>query len=259
MRSWVNLLPSRQALAFFLLLASRAATAAGDIGEYQRIASAELGYDLQYRVYRPAGTSTDDSLPTLYVTDGEAYLQHGNFESVLDEVIGAGRARPVVVVFLDSRNPDNLRENRRNEEFMCNTRFAAFFANELIPRITREQPVSRSRDDRVILGVSFGGLNSACFGLMLPNLFGGIAMHSPASGAHLDVVRELYEESEPLPVKVFMSAGTRNDNLDAVRRFRWVLESKGYDLTFIKVRKGHDWENWGPLLDDVLVTFFSGT
>jgi len=229
----------------------------GSLSENQRISSAQLGYDLQYRVYKPADTAVDDSMPTLYVTDGQGYLAQGGFKAVLDEAISSGEIEPVVVVFLDSRNPDKLEENRRHSQFMCNEEFAGFFANELIPTISRRQPVSRSREDRVILGVSFGGLNSACFGLMLSGGFSGIAMQSPASGEHLEVVRELYEQREALPIKIFLSVGSRNDNTGAAKRFRKTLERKGYDLTFIKVAGEHNWENWSPLLDDVLVTFFA--
>ena len=231
----------------------------GTLSDNQRIFSSHLGYELQYKVYRPAKTSAGDELPTLYVTDGQGYLAQGNFRTVLDSAIGDGVIEPVLVVFLDSRNPDNLAENRRNSQFMCNTKFAAFFASELIPTISAEQPVSLSRDNRVILGLSFGGLNSACFGLMLSQLFSGIAMQSPASGDHLEVVRELYEERETLPLKMFLSVGSRNDNTGAVKRFKKTLERKGYDLTFIKVTGGHNWKNWTPLLDDVLITFFATT
>jgi enterochelin esterase-like enzyme len=238
------------------LLASIVLAAEGSLSENQRISSAHLGYDLLYRVYRPAGISADDELPSLYVTDGQRYLENGNFKSVLDEAIRAGRVEPILVVFLDSRNPDRLAEDRRNAQFMCNIDFANFFASELIPAVSSEQPVSKSRDDRVILGLSFGGLNSACFGLMLSNLFGGIAMQSPASGDHVDIVRRLYEKQEALPVKMFLSVGTKNDNLTAVKRFKRVLEGKGYDLTYRVVEEGHNWQNWHPLLDDVLVTFF---
>jgi enterochelin esterase-like enzyme len=245
--------------AFFaaIVFAHAAPGAEGTLGDNQRISSAQLGYDLQYRIYRPTGSIAAVDLPSLYVTDGQWYLDYGNFKTVLDEAIDSGLIRPVLVVFLDSRNPDQLNENRRDTQFMCSTDFATFFSSELIPTISKEQPVSLLRDDRVILGHSFGGLNSACFGLMLSDLFSGIAMQSPASGEHVDIVRELYEKAAVLPLKIFLSAGTKNDNLAAVKRFRRVLENKGYDLTFTTVRKGHDWDNWGPLLDDVLVTFFS--
>lgn len=240
-----------------LLFATNALSAEGTLSDLQRISSSFLGYDLQYRVYTPANSSAGDGLPTLYVTDGEAYLGGGNFKQVLDAAISSGAVEPVLVVFLDSRNPDNLQEDRRHSQFMCNTEFAKFFAGELVPSISRNHPVSQSREDRVILGSSFGGLNSACFGLMLSDLFSGIAMQSPASGQHVEVVRELYEEKDRLPLKIYLSVGTINDNLNDVKRFRRTLKNKGYDLTYHKVRKGHDWDNWGPLLDEVLLTFFA--
>ncbi len=239
-----------------LLLAGAGVAAEGTLSANQRISSVHLGYDLQYRVYRPADATADDKLPSLYVTDGQMYLGPGGIKTVLDAAIGGGVIEPVLVVFLDSRNPDNLRESRRTAEFMCNTDFAKFFADELVPTISREEPVSQLRDDRVVLGLSFGALNSACFGLALPEVFAGIAMQSPASAAHVDVVRELYEDRAALPLKVFLSVGTKNDNQVAVKRFRRVLERKGYDLTYVTVREGHNWKNWGPLLDDVLTTFF---
>lgn len=238
------------------LIAGTVFASGGSLSDNQRIASALLGYDLQYRVYRPIGASADDQLPSLYVTDGQRYLDNGGFKSVLDAAISQGLIEPVLVVFLDSRDPDQLALDRRNAQFMCNADFASFFATELIPAISRQQPVSLSRDDRVILGLSFGGLNSACFGLMLSEQFSGIAMQSPASGKHVDIVRELYKESELLPLKLFLSVGTQNDNEAAVKRFRRVLKSKGYDITYKVVREGHNWRNWKPLLDDVLITFF---
>lgn len=222
-----------------------------------RIESANLGYSLQYRVYTPAGASATDQLPSLYVTDGQAYLGHGDFKQVLDAAITAGDIEPLVVVFVDSRNPDKLEESRRHAEFMCNADYAKFFAGELIPEIGRSRPVSQSRDDRVVLGVSFGGLNSACFGLMLSDTFSGIAMQSPASGQHVEVVRKLYEEKDRLPLKMYLSVGTINDNLNEVKRFRRTLKDKGYDLTYTRVRRGHDWDNWQPLLNEVLTTFFA--
>ena len=255
MRSWIWQTGILTVSLWFLLL--RVAFAEGStLSDNQRIFSSHLGYELQYRIYSPAETSAENELPTLYVTDGQGYLAQGDFKAVLDTAISDGVIDPVLVVFLDSRNPDKLEENRRNSQFMCNKEFAAFFAGELIPAISAEQPVSLSREDRVVLGVSFGGLNSACFGLMLSKFFSGIAMQSPASGEHLEVVRDLYEERELLPLRMFLSVGSRNDNTRAVKRFKKTLESKGYDLTFIKVTGEHNWQNWAPLLDDVLVTFF---
>ena len=40
------------------------------------------------------------------------------------------------------------------------------------------------------------------------------------------------------------------------RSFRTVLHNKGYPMRYIEVREGHNWDNWGPLLDDVLRYFY---
>lgn len=244
------------ALSLFAVQAMPSASA-GELSEYRRISSDYLGYDLQYRVYRPDGASSSARLPTLYVTDGEYYLRYGDFKSVLDRVIGSGSSVPIVVVFVDSRDPDAPDLTRRNQEFMCNTRYAQFFAGELIPRISAEEPVSMARDERVVMGFSFGGINAACFGIALPNLFSGIAMQSPGSADHIGVIRSLYAERERLPLRMFLSVGTNRDNLPAAKRFVKTLKKKGYDVTYVQVDQGHDWQNWGPLIDDVLVTFFA--
>ena len=249
--------PVKNVFVFFLLIClSSSAYSNGVLSDFQRITSKNLGYTLQYKVYTPAGVTAEQKLPTLYVTDGQGYLEQGNIKTVLDNAIEKGLIRPLIAVFVDSRNPDNLLENRRLAEFMCNDKYARFYVGELMPAIFKSRPVSQLREDQVILGVSFGGLNSACFGLMLSNWFSGIAMQSPAGPEHVEVVRKLYEEKDKLPLKMYISVGTINDNLNEVKRFRRTLDKKGYDLTYRRVKRGHDWDNWAPLLEEVLIEFF---
>ena len=59
-----------------------------------------------------------------------------------------------------------------------------------------------------------------------------------------------------LPLKIFLSTGSPNDNTKANRRFRTVLEEKGYPLKYIETQQGHNWDNWRPLIDDVLLYFY---
>ena len=176
--------------------------------------------------------------------------------SILDTEITAGRIKPVIAVFVDSRDPDNPKNNRRNQQFMCNASYAKFYMRELIPIIEARYAVSNNPDDRIIMGLSFGGLNSDCFGLMAPNLFHGIAMHSPANSKHLKMLSDLYKKQPTLPLKIFFSIGTIKDNTKAARKFMMVLKTKNYDLTYIEVKERHNWKNWGPLIDDALWTFF---
>ena len=229
-------------LLVFLVLSSVCGPvfADGKLSDDIRIFSDSLGYDLQYRVYEPEGMRRNSELPALYITDGQWYISRGELPALLDREIAAGNIEPVLVVFVDSRNPDNLQQNRRNQQFFCNPRYVDFFTDELLPTIDKEYPSSAMRDDRVILGLSFGGRNSACFGLMAYDSFAGIAMQSPANSEMVDELHFQYMAQEKLPLKFFMSVGTVNDNTQAGRQLMETLKFQGYDLTYREVNEGHD-------------------
>lgn len=231
--------------------------AEGRLSDNIRIKSKILGYELQYRVYTPNNIDALENLPSIYVTDGHDYIKHGLMVDVMDRLIAAGKMKPVIAVFVDPRDPDDLNINRRKDELWCNENYSRFYVSELIKEIEQNYPVSREREDRVIQGVSFGGFNAACFGLMAHDSFYGISMHSPANSYFLRLVTEEYRNVDTLPLKMFMSVGDDSDNRQAVLRFKRLLDEKGYDLNFVQVNIGHVWDNWRPLMDDALLTFFS--
>jgi len=244
------------ALPFWAALAVLATdVAAGTLSDDIRIESRVLGYALQYRVYLP-DAPLGEALPTLYVTDGASYLAQGRMREVLDELVAAGRIEPVIAVFVDARDPDHLRTNRRNDQLICKLDYARFFATELVPAIDAAYATRRDPASRTILGLSFGGLSAACFGLSIPHVFGNLAIQSPANADMLRIVGERYRREERLPLRVFLSVGTRADNTDDGRRFRRILDDKGYPVAYFEVPYGHSWKNWGPLLPQVLATFY---
>jgi enterochelin esterase-like enzyme len=241
-------------LPVFLLL-PLAAVADSTLTPNIRLSSEALGYDLQYRVYLPDGYESREDLPVLYLTDGQSYISRGRVPRVIDRLIEERRIQPLIAVFVDPRDPDNLKRNRRNQEFMCNEKYLSFFSDELIPSIEEAFPAATDRGSRTILGVSFGGLNAACFGLMGSDTFSGVGMHSPANHPVPNLV-PAYEEMPAQPIKVFLSTGVPDDNTVANRKFRNVLRDKGYALKYMEVRKGHNWDNWKSLIDDVLLYFY---
>jgi enterochelin esterase-like enzyme len=229
----------------------------GKLSDNLRIKSEALNYSLQYRVYTPPGMKAVDKLPTIYLADGQWYIGPGNMVDVLDKEISEGNIKPVIAIFVDNRDPDNLNNNRRNAQFFCNQDYVNFYKNELLPTIESNYPASDKRENRVIQGLSFGGYNAACFGLMAHQEFGGISMQSPANSNMLKKIAARYKAAETLPVKMFLSFGKKNDNQLEGRKFRNILLEKEYDLEYMEVNFGHEWRNWGPLLDDSLRHFFS--
>lgn len=242
-------------LVTVLLLFSGIAFADGNLTAEQRIASAVLGYDLQYRVYEPAGMDSTKDLPVLFVADGPGYIRQGRMPRVLDRLIEDGKIAPVVAVFVDPSDPDNSRKNRRNQQFLCNRDYLRFYVEELIPAVEESWPVGEDREHRGIMGLSFGATNAACFGLLGSDTFSLIGMHSPANHPVKDLL-PAYEKMPLLPLRMFLSTGAPDDNTRANRRFHAILEEKGYPMEYVEVRQGHDWNNWRPLIDDLLIYFY---
>ena len=244
--------------SFLLLLLAGAANADGVVTDDIRIASNVLGYDLQYRVYLPDGYDSRESHPVLFLSDGQNYIARGRMPGILDRLIERGEIAPVIAVFVDPRDPDDLQSNRRTSQFLCNAKYLDFYVDELIPAVERDYSVATSREGRTIMGVSFGATNAACFGVLGYETFSGLAMQSPANHPIPELL-PAYQEMPTLPLKMFLSTGKPNDNVQDNRRFRAVLESKGYDLEYVEVRKEHNWDNWRPLIDDVLIHFYGTT
>ena len=234
----------------------------GTLSEPLRIDSRWLGYRVQYRVYTPFGyhAAQDTRLPTIYVTDGHEYANDamGSMLIILDNLIAERRIQPVIAVFIDPRNPDNLSQNRRTSELVMNANYLKFVAEELVPRIDSLYRTQPRAEHRAILGTSLGGVNAAYFGLNAAQTFGLIAMQSPALWTALSLLTE-YERVERLPLKFFLSTGTFFDGENNTRALRRILEAKGYPMRYREVNEGHSWGNWRALLGDMLTYFFAAT
>lgn len=229
----------------------------GSLSANQYIESipANLGYKVQYKVYTPYNYENLSNLPVVYVTDGQEYADDrlGSMLIVLDNLIYEGKIEPLIAVFIDPRDPDNLSSNRRMEEYAGNMRFANFVADELVNAIDSEYSTDKNPEKRCIMGTSMGGWNAAYFGLVRSDVFQLLAIHSPAFNSQ---IMNDYLQSANLPLKIFMSTGVINDTQDRARQMKDILEQKGYPLLYIEVNQGHSWGNWRALIQEPLEYFF---
>lgn len=227
----------------------------GALSDDQIITSEILGYDLQYRVYTPPNYGEQSDLPVIYLTDGQWYLQNGKMHEEIDRLIVEGEIKPIVAVFVDNRDPHNLKDNRRNKQFLGYDNYLDFYREELVPLIEKEYEVSDQQVNRGIMGLSFGGLNATYFGAKGSDVFHMLGIQSPALHP-VPEIYSFYEMRTQLPVKIFLSTGSSNDTEVHARRLKESLELKKYEFKYIEVDEGHNWKNWKPLLDDALIYFF---
>lgn len=227
----------------------------GTLSDNVQIESDALNYTLQYRVYLPHGYSDAQNYPVVYVADGQEYAHPdmGGMIQVLDNLIHQELIEPVIAVFMDPRQPDNLSNNRRAGQYTCNPDFVKFAANELVPAIDAQYATLKDPQKRCILGTSYGGNNAGYFGAMRPDVFGLIAPQSPA---FFDETLNLYKNKAKMPLSIFMTTGVIHDTQYQARQMKGILTEKNYDFGYIEVNEGHSWGNWCALVDDILLFFF---
>ncbi|MEM1054973.1 MAG: alpha/beta hydrolase-fold protein [Bacteroidota bacterium] len=231
----------------------------GALGPNTTIQSAHYPIPVLYRVYTPADYAALDNLPVVYVTDGHEYSDDrlGALRIVVDNLVARGEMEPALVVFVDPRYQGT---NRRQEQYVQNDGFARFMAEELVPAIDSAYRTRPDRDSRVILGTSLGGLFSTYLGLQHPDVFGKLAIQSPAywvterpdwwSGPSIyDQITGATDTWQ-----IHMTTGTINDTEDGARRMRDVMQARDLELTYLEVPEGHSWGNWRALLDEAFQT-----
>lgn len=231
--------------------------AKGSISSHKIISSKSMGYDIQYRVYTPPGYDKFENLPVLYTTDGQEYSsdQLGKTPIILDNLIHLDRIEPVVAVFVEPLNPQNLAENRRATEMGNNEEFLSFFVDELIPEIESSYKVNSEKEARVILGTSLGGLNATYFAFSRPDVFDGAAIQAPAFW-YREPIYDLVRNADETPSEMFMSVGTIGDNTPDARKMKQIFEKKELSFSYLEVNEGHSWGAWSAQMDDILIHFF---
>lgn len=230
----------------------------GNFSENFSINSANLGYTVYYRVYTPVNYESLSNLPVIFITDGQEYSDDhlGSMTIVLDNLIYEKRIQPVIAVFIDPHSiPNSSGTNRRRSEYTINKKFADFVSDELVPHIDANYNTNKSPNARAILGTSLGGINAAYLGYYRSEIFRLIAIQSPAFWTKPEIFN-YYQDSNKLPLKIFMSAGTIYDTQADALHLKNILDSKGYQLKYIETPEGHSWGNWRALLDDLLIYFF---
>lgn len=236
----------------------RPGIAHGTMGAAVTATSAHYPRPVLYRVWTPPGYADGSARhPVVYVTDGHEYADPalGTLPTVVDNLIADGRIEAPIVVFIDPRQGG---QNRRQEQYVQNPGFARFVAEELVAAVDAAYRTRTGRDDRVILGTSLGGVFSTYLGLQHPDVFGRLAIQSPAywvsESAQWWTGPSLFQmvAASTAPFTIAMTTGTINDGEANARRMRDAMLARGHALTYREVPEGHSWGNWRALHDEIL-------
>jgi enterochelin esterase family protein len=211
----------------------------------------------EYFVYTPPGydPKAKKPYPVLYLlhgfTDGaEAWTAVGRANLILDNLIAAGKATPMVMVMpLGYGEMSFLASGFASWESEAAIRgniegFRQALLTEVMPRVESEYRVSREARGRAIAGLSMGGLESLAVGLSHPETFGWVGGFSSALSRVS--VQDYFGAIKATPQRrlLWIACGRDEELIDSNRDFIAWLKQRNIEATAVETPGMHTWMVW---------------
>jgi len=230
-------------------------------------------------VYTPPGyEDNNQKYPVLYLLHGgggdeDAWTSLGRANYILDNLIAAGKAKPMIIVMTNG-NPNQkaaITETQplpaENGFLMATDQFPVSLVNDVIPYIEDHYRVIANSDNRAIAGLSMGCLHTQIAALNNPKMFKFMGLFS--LGLHPDD-NNLKEIMEPLIAaydknlgtlqknyKLFyVACGTEDFVYEGVQNLRKKLDENNFKYIYNETGGGHTWANWRDYLADFTPRLF---
>lgn len=240
------------------------------------ITSAALGGDRRVWIHIPTNLKeTTKEIPLLIQVDGAWCLGVLDIPWLIDGMVAEDQIPPVITAMVDTVD--------RGNDLPCNSAFADFLADELIPWLRESYSISNDPKDIIVAGQSYGGLAATWAGLKRPDAIGNVLCQSgsfwwwPEIGTSRgNKVLGTETNHAWLPgyvarapkvdVRFWLEAGLMEDGpflhrgpslLTCHRHMRDVLIAKNYDVAYREFASGHDFHVWRGLYPDGLRYFLA--
>jgi len=206
------------------------------------------GGQRRLHLYLPPGYEKGKDYPVLYLLHGggdddDAWPTVGRANFILDNLIAAGKAKPMVVVFPNGGINGNLQQVPDPED----DPFTAELLTVIIPHIEARYRVSKQPEDRAIAGLSRGGNQAIYLGLTHTRQFRYLGIFS--SGMPNKKVFEekhgptLKQEAAKLEL-IWFGYGARDPAKPGAQDAQRFLDRYEIKYHSEETPGGHVWANW---------------
>ena len=227
-------------------------------------------------VYTPAGYDKGKNYPVLYLLHGaggdeNAWSELGRADQILDNLIAAGKAKPMLVVMTNG-NPNTAAAPGEWDFGMYQPAMggggvqlpqAAASMDEsfmdVVNFIEKNYKVAKNKASRAICGLSMGGGHSFQISKRFPNTFDYVGLFSAAVSVgqwgdrtplleRMNTNEEYNKQMAALfgakPKLYWIAIGKTDFLYQQNADLRKWLDSKGYPYTYRETDGGHIWRNW---------------
>jgi enterochelin esterase family protein len=207
-----------------------------------------------------------DKYPVLYLQHGagedeRGWTTQGRANFILDNLIAAKKARPMIVV-MDNGYADKAGQPPgRVFDFAG---FEAVLTGELIPKIDATYRTISDRDHRALAGLSMGAMQALQIGLAHLNLFASVGAFSAPPFGGFDAATSYngaFRNAKAFNDKVrllWLGAGTAEQPFAArLKAMHEGLDKAGVKhVTFESEGTSHEWQTWRRSLHDFVPRLF---
>ena len=225
--------------------------------------STTLGAKRRAHVYSPPGYMKGNArYPVLYLVHGagdsdDSWTSVGHANYILDNLIAAGRAKPMLVVMPFGHTPD-----RPGIDVLSNDDFGNDLLKDVIPYVEANWRTQSGAGSRAMAGLSMGGAHTLRYGLTHPELFGYVGVFS--MGFMDTTLVAWYEKTNAAALKrgatefklVYYAVGKDDFLYRSIAPTRALLAKYGIKDVYNESSGGHTWTNWRKYLEDLAPRLF---
>lgn len=247
--------------------------------------SKSLGKYRRMHVYTPPGyESGKDTFPVFYLLHGagdsdDSWISVGRAGFILDNLIAAGKAKPMVVVMPAGHTrasgprpaapADGAPARPPVDEFVQD------FTEEIMPYVETNYRVHTDRQHRAIAGLSMGGGQTLNIGIPHLEKFGYLGVYSSGLFGITGVGRDGAPLANPGPTweernkevldnvqakkglkLVWFRTGKDDFLIETSRATVKMLEKHGFVVDYRETPGGHTWINWRDYLNEFAPQLF---
>ena len=227
------------------------------------------GQDKRMHVYLPPDyeKNTDARYPVLYLNhgggddDSKWSSGGGNANLILDNLIAAGKARPMIVVMPNTRGCASATPSTPGKDDACTEEYL----KDIIPYIDSHYRTRASREYRALAGLSMGGFVVMHTGLPHLDTFSELYVYS-SGHTSAQALKQFDENFAPMlkdpktndlfRVPYYMAAGETDIALNNGQKVMALFNQYGVRNFWVLSSGGHEWPNWRRYLNQTAQIMF---
>ena len=219
-------------------------------------------------VYTPAGyNESQQAYPVVYIQHGggedhRGWMEQGRTAQIMDNLIAAGKAKPMIVVSSNSNVQSRNGGFGGGYSWQGMQTFRSELLENVIPFVEKTYRVKKDRKNRAMCGLSMGGGQSFYIGLRDPEVFANVGVFSTGmfggiqGASNFDLEKEvpgMLTDTKTFNQQFdvfFVSCGEQDPRIEYTRNIVKKMRDGGVEVKFNSYPGDHEWQVWRKSLHE---------